>query len=302
LGLVAAGGYALVERGREEAADQRTRVDRDLRVRGYQGPPMVIARGGDAGAMTRRVIAEMGGMGQFVQPGERVLIKPNIAWDRPPELAACTNPEVVAALVELCVAAGAAEVLVTDVTCNKAERTFQRSGIAAATEAAGGKAVLPGRKMFTTCALEGKAVTEWLIYNPALRADRIINVPIVKHHRLARATVGMKNWFGIMGGARNRLHQSIDQSIVDIASFVTPTLVVVDAIRVLHSNGPQGGRQEDVRTANTLAASVDQVAADAFGVELLGLGPAEVGYVRLGHEQGLGTMDYRALEPVMVEA
>jgi uncharacterized protein (DUF362 family) len=241
-------------------------------------------------------------MEQFVRPGDKVLVKPNIAWDRPPELAACTNPEVVGALVSLCVAAGAAEVVVTDVTCNNADRTFQRSGIAQAARIVGGKVLLPGRKMFTECQVGGQVVKGWPIYNPLLVADKVINVPIVKHHGLARATVGMKNWLGIMGGARSRLHQRIDQSIVDISSFVRPTLVVVDAIRVLRTNGPQGGRLEDVARANTVAATVDQVAADAFGAELLGLEPFEVGYLRIAHEQGLGTMDYRSLSHVVVEA
>jgi uncharacterized protein (DUF362 family) len=154
--------------------------------------------------------------------------------------------------------------------------------------------------MFTDCDLGGQVVRTWPIYEPLLRADKVINVPIVKHHSLALATVGMKNWFGVMGGARNRLHQRINESIVDISRFVRPTLVVVDAVRVLRTNGPQGGRLEDVERMDTMAATTDQVAADAFGVELLGLAAADVGYVRLATEQGLGTMDYRALEPLEV--
>jgi uncharacterized protein (DUF362 family) len=301
VGLVAAGGYVLIESGKGKTSAQLSLVSRDLRVVDYQGPGMVIVRGNDPAEMTRRLVAAMGGMESFVQRGDRVLLKPNVAWDRPPELAACTNPEVVGALVSLCVAAGAAEVVVTDVTCNNPERTFQRSGIAEAAEAAGGRVIIPGRTMFSECVIGGEVVKEWPIYEPLLRADKLINVPIVKHHSLALATVGMKNWFGVMGGARNRLHQRIDQSIVDISRFVRPTLIVVDAVRVLKTNGPQGGRPEDVAQMNTMAGTVDQVAADAFGSELLGLDPPAVGYVRMGHEQGLGNMDYRALKPVTLE-
>ncbi len=302
LGLVAGGGYILAEHGTTRTAGAVSRVSRDLRVPDYGGPPMVVVRGADPTAMVRKAIGSMGGMDQFVRRGETVLVKPNIAWDRPPDLGACTNPEVVAAVVSLCRAAGAADVVVTDVTCNNAERTFDRSGIAEAARSAGGTVVLPNRRMFTDCDIGGDVVNVWPIYDPLLSADKVINMPIVKHHGLALATVGMKNWLGVMGGARNRLHQRIDESIVDISRFVRPTLVVVDAVRVLMTNGPQGGRLEDVKRMDTIAVTVDQVAADAFGAELLGLRPTEVGFVRLAHEAGLGEMDYRALAPVVLEA
>ncbi len=301
VGLVAAGGYVLVERGKGKASARPSLVNRDLRVPDYQGPGMVIAKGNDPAGMTRQVVAAMGGMERFVRRGDKVLVKPNIAWDRPPELAACTNPEVVGALVSLCLAAGAAQVVVTDVTCNNPERTFPRSGIAEAAKAAGGHVIIPGGSMFSECTIGGQVVKEWPIYAPLLQADKVINVPIVKHHRLAGVTVGMKNWLGVMGGARSRLHQRIHESIVDISRFVRPTLVVVDAVRVLTSNGPQGGRLEDVTRMGTIAATTDQVAADAFGAELLELDPSSVGYVRMAQEQGLGTMDYRALNPVLLE-
>ena len=76
----------------------------------------------------------------------------------------------------------------------------------------------------------------------------------------------MKNWYGVLGGRRNRLHQNIDTSIADLATFMRPTLVVVDAMRVLMRNGPQGGNIDDTRDMHTVIATVDQVAADAFGV------------------------------------
>ena len=127
-----------------------------------------------------------------------------------------------------------------------------------------------------------------------VQADRLINMPVVKQHSLTRCTVGMKNLYGILGGRRNRLHQEIDQSIVDLAAFVRPTLTVVDATRVMHRGGPQGGSLDDVTIENTVMCSTDQVAADARSAELLGLSGHQVGHIALAARAGIGSLDYRA--------
>jgi uncharacterized protein (DUF362 family) len=127
-----------------------------------------------------------------------------------------------------------------------------------------------------------------------VQADRLINMPIVKQHSLTRCTIGMKNLYGILGGRRNRLHQEIDQSIVDLAAFVRPTLTVVDATRVLFRGGPQGGSLDDVAIENAVICSTDQVAADARAVEFLGLSGRQIGHIALAARAGLGSLDYRA--------
>jgi uncharacterized protein (DUF362 family) len=124
--------------------------------------------------------------------------------------------------------------------------------------------------------------------------DRLINMPIVKQHSLSRCTIAMKNFFGLLGGRRNQLHQEIDQSIVDLAAFIRPTLTVVDATRVLVRNGPQGGSLDDVSIQNTVMCATDQVAADARGAEFLGLTADRVGHIVLAQRSGLGMLDYRA--------
>ncbi len=104
---------------------------------------------------------------------------------------------------------------------------------------------------------------EWPIFTTLVDADKVINVPVAKHHNLAKFTAAMKNWYGVLGGRRNRLHQNIDSSIADLATFMRPSLTIIDAVRVLIRNGPQGGNIDDTREMNTVIASVDQVAADA---------------------------------------
>ena len=271
---------------------------KDYRMASDAGPQMVIAKGPSPEQITKAAIRELGGMGKFISRGDIVAIKPNIGWDRVPEQAANTNPEVVRAVVELCYDAGAKRVIVTDKSCNDPRRTFQRSGIAAAARSAGADVPLPEERRFREYSIRGEILDVWPVYIPFLEADKVINIPIVKHHNLAQATIGMKNWYGLISGRRNQLHQQIDIGIADLADFMRPTLVVMDAVRILVTNGPQGGNISDVRRMDIVAAGTDQVALDAYGASLLGLNPEEVGYIRIGHERGLGTMQYETLNPV----
>jgi uncharacterized protein (DUF362 family) len=259
-----------------------------------------IARGkvGDgnlAEALVHRAVEALGGMKRFVSRGDIVVVKPNIGWDRMPIHAANTNPEVVAAVVKEAYNAGAKRVVVADGSCNDANRCFQRSGIWKAAYALGAEIVLPAEHRYRTTRLKGEVLDEWPIFTTLVDADKVINVPVAKHHNLAKYTAAMKNWYGVLGGRRNRLHQNIDTSIADLATFMRPTLVVVDAMRVLMRNGPQGGNIDDTRVMNTVFATVDQVAADAFGCTLIGQKPENLPYLAMGQERGLGTMQWQNL-------
>jgi uncharacterized protein (DUF362 family) len=274
-------------------------VHRDHRVAGRPDlPDMAVAQGDTASpaALVERAIKYMGGMGRFVARGDTVVVKPNIAWDRLPEHAATTNPDVVAEIVRLCRAAGARSVIVTDVSCNEAEACFDRSGIAAAARAAGAEVVLPQPRFFKRVDLKGDTLGEWPVLEPFLDANKLINVPIAKHHSLTGVTLGMKNWYGLIGGDRNRLHQRIHESIVDLTSFAKPTLTVMDAYRVLMRNGPTGGDVDDVEMKGTVIASVDPVAVDAYAAQAWwNLAAPRVRYLRLAEERGVGKMDFASL-------
>jgi uncharacterized protein (DUF362 family) len=245
--------------------------------------------------LVRRAIAAMGGMGKFVSRGDIVAVKPNIGWDRMPIHAANTNPEVVAAVIKLAYEAGAKKVVVADGSCNDPNRCFQRSGIWRAAYDAGASVVLPEEHRFRTMRLKGDVLDEWPIFTTLVDADKVINVPVAKHHNLAKFTAAMKNWYGVLGGRRNRLHQSIDVSIADLATFMRPTLVVMDGWRVLMRNGPQGGNIDDARDVRTVAASVDQVAIDSFGCTLIGQKPENIPYLAMGERRGLGTTRWESL-------
>src|ERR1035438_3335879 len=141
-------------------------------------------------------------------------------------MAATTNPDVVAALVEMCFQAGAGKVIVSDNSCNPAQRTFPRSGIQSAAEKSGARVFFMDERKFRKMAIKGHVLKEWDIYTDIVESDRVTNVAIVKQHGLCKATLGMKNLMGATGGARNRFHQDLDQTVVDLAVFLKPQLVV----------------------------------------------------------------------------
>lgn len=256
-------------------------------------PTLTSATNPDPVAALNAALDGIGGIGRFVHSGERVVVKPNVGWDRTPAQGANTNPELVREMVRLCLGAGAASVTVADVSCNDPRRSFLRSGIREAGESAGARVMLPAPEDFGDVDLGGTVLRNWTVLKHFVEADRFINMPVIKHHNLTLCTIGMKNLYGILGGRRNRLHQEIDQSIVDLAAFVRPTLTVVDGTRVLFRSGPQGGSLDDVRIEDTVLCSTDPVAADARGAEFLGLSPDRVGHIVLAHQAGVGTLDYR---------
>src|SRR5208283_213076 len=256
---------------------------------------LAVARGKDVDKMVRAAIEKIGGMGRFVGLGERVLLKPNAAWDRQPEQAANTNPAVVASVVKLCLEARASEVWVTDVSVNDPYRCFARSGIEDAVKKAGGKIRLADESDFVPTDLKGESLKVWPVSRFYHQADKVINLPVVKHHSLSKCTMAMKNLYGSLGGQRNRLHQDINTSIADLASAIRPTLTVMDATRVLMRNGPTGGNLSDVAIENTVIAGTDLVAVEAYGLRFLNLQAADVPFIGMAEKRGLGISDWKSL-------
>ncbi|HKF05361.1 MAG TPA: DUF362 domain-containing protein [Candidatus Sulfotelmatobacter sp.] len=259
-------------------------------------PEMAIIQGEDPALLARQAIEVLGGIRRFVARGDVVLVKPNIGWDRIPEQAANTNPEVVAEIVRQSVDAGAKRVVVTDVSCNEPRRCFQRSGIAEAAQRAGAEVILPDPTKFREIDLQGEVLRAWPVFEPFLNADKVINVPIAKHHALTGTTLGMKNWYGILGGQRNQLHQRIHESLVDLADFMRPTLTMIDCYRVLLRNGPTGGNLEDVLLKKTIVASTDTVAVDAYVAKAFwNMEVDALPYLKLAAKRGLGIVEFEKL-------
>ena len=277
---------ALAEQARR---DHRIAADSQL-------PQITVIQGGEPRALVQKALENLGGIRRFVSRQDVVVIKPNIAWDRTPDQAATTNPDVVAEMVRQCWQAGAKRVVVTDVSCNEPRRCFLRSGIQAAARAEGAEVILPDPELFQEVDIGGVVLKSWPIFKPFLEADKVFNLPIAKHHSLMGVTLGMKNWYGILGGERNRLHQQIHQSLVDLANFMLPTLTLMDCYRILLRNGPTGGNLEDVSIKKTLVAGTDPVAIDAYVAKAYwNLAPEHLPYLQMAAAHGLGTVDFAAL-------
>jgi uncharacterized protein (DUF362 family) len=254
-------------------------------------PQLAMVEGESPAAITREAVSLIGGMKAFVGKGDKVVIKPNIGWDRTPEMAACTNPEVVKTIVELVLDAGAKKAIVIDNTTNQAKRCYVRSGIQEAVKQAGGDILFVDDYRIKKMALKGELLKEWEVLLDVIESDKIINVPIAKHHSLCRLTLGAKNWLGATGGARNQFHQDLDKAVVDLAAFFKPRLTVLDAYRILVRNGPQGGRISDTELRKTVVAGTDPVAVDALAASFFDVAPRDLPYLGLARERGLGEFD-----------
>lgn len=262
-----------------------------------RGTVLAVAAGSAPEAMARSAVGALGGMSRFVRRGDVVLVKPNIGWDRTPEQAANTNPDVVRAVVRMCLEAGAKRVRVVDRPCNDPRRCYKQSGIKDAVESLGDPAVTvehaDPRKFVEMTIRDGKSIRSWAFYKDVLEADRTINVPIAKHHNATRLTMSLKNIMGILGGNRGNIHHDLDRNIVDLNTVMRFDLIVLDAVRILTANGPQGGRLQDVRAANTVAAGTDPVAVDSFGATLFGIAGQDIPHVLYASQRGLGEIDLK---------
>jgi uncharacterized protein (DUF362 family) len=181
----------------------------------------------------------------FVEKGDIVLVKPNIGWAQEEKMAANTNPNVISKIVEMCFNAGAGYVYVADMSCNDCKTSYDKSGIEKAAKKAGADVFIPSSSDFVKKNI-GNVVGDMEVLKLAFDVDKIINVPIAKHHSLAKLTICMKNLMGLLGSSRRYIHQSMDKKLPELAKFFKPVLNIVDAYRVMIKNGPSGGRTSDV--------------------------------------------------------
>jgi uncharacterized protein (DUF362 family) len=258
---------------------------------------LVAVMGGEPAEMCRRALSEMGGMGKFVSKGQKVVIKPNIGWDKVPELAANTNPEVIGELAKQCFAAGASEVVIFDHTCDNWRKCYENSGIEAEAKAAGAKMV-PGdqESYYKPVSLpKGKILKSTKIHEAILNADVWINVPVLKNHGGANMSIAMKNLMGIVWDRKFFHANNLQQCIADISTLSKkPVLNVVDAYRLLKTNGPRGRSEADVVLSKGLFMSQDMVAIDTaatnFFNQVREMPLEKVGHIANAEALKVGTM------------
>jgi uncharacterized protein (DUF362 family) len=263
------------------------------------GRKLSIVTGADRVKTVNRALQALGGIDQFIRPGDRVVLKVNAAFASPPSLSATTHPDLVAEVTRLCLHAGAASVSVTDNPINDPQSCFTLTGIAQAAASAGARLALPDPASFQPTTLTGaQLIRDWpLLFEPFRAATKLIGIAPVKDHHRSGASLTLKNWYGLLGGRRNIFHQDIHTIILELAMMVHPTLVILDGTTTMMTNGPTGGSLDDLRATNTMIAGTDPVAADAFGATLLGKTAADLAFVGKAAAAGLGTADYESLNP-----
>ncbi|MCC6445477.1 MAG: DUF362 domain-containing protein [Armatimonadetes bacterium] len=258
---------------------------------------LAVASKGEPEAQVLAVVGALGGIERFVRSGSLVVIKPNIGWARGPEVAANTNPQVVAAVVGLCKKAGAGRVLVVEHPCDEpAQVCFEMSGIEKAVKAAGGEIVAASQEaMYRELSIPaGKSLKSAQVIREIPEADCFINLPVAKDHSATRLSLGMKNLMGAVWNRQEWHDADLSQCIADYTSAVTPHLTIIDATRILVGSGPKGpGPTKDTRQ---IVASADPVAADAYAATLFNLKPSDVPYIARARDLGLGEMNLDTLE------
>jgi uncharacterized protein (DUF362 family) len=258
-------------------------------------PSLAIAHGTEHEKTIRAALAALGGMERFIQKGDVVVIKPNVAFDRPPALAATTHPDALRAVAKLVLEAGAAKVIIADNPINSPTGCFLKSGLTAVASEMNLDLLYPETNSFAPLQLDGEILKHWTFFNePFKKATKVIGLAPCKDHNLCHASMTMKNWYGLLGGRRNQFHQHIHSIVSDFALMMKPTLVILDGMTVLMSNGPTGGRLSDVKPMNTIVAGTDMVAVDAYGYShLLERDLAELTYIHKAHDRGFGNKNWK---------
>lgn len=295
---------------------------------------VAAVRGNELAAMTRDALAGLGGIGRVVHEGESVFIKPNMVtlpWagaSDPFINGECAKPDIVIAVAEECLRAGAAEVVIGDGSqvptldwtyattldgsthlAREAERLSSRySGdvrVASLEVDSPEWVEVPSRSALETIAVSSLVA----------RADRVISVPVAKTHAWAQLTLSLKNFVGVTPLLRygewrppgywdrgrvldHSSTRSIAQIYLDVVAAVKPDLAIIDFSYGVEGDGPTTGAGEgetvDVRSrlgSWLILASTDLVAADATAARIMSHDADSITQLRMAHEMGLG--EYR---------
>lgn len=288
---------------------------------------VAIARGRDLTALTRTALDQLGGIATVVHPGESVFIKPNfltagLRRDHHSITGEIAKPEIVLAVAEACLIAGARHVTIGD---GAQVRTFDWEELADVYR----QTHLPAEVARLNATYDGQVQLaclnddspEWdplparrtsldSIYVSSLvtRADRVISIPVLKTHRHATLSLSLKNFMGTTpiarygGGSetvgRHKLHHAgggVEGAFLDVVDGVRPDLAIIDASIGVEGYGPwvrhNEGRAVDLRDRLgdwLVLASTDLVAADATAARIIGHDPAHVRYLLTASQQGLG--------------
>jgi len=282
-------------------------------AKGAQPAPrdLVIVRNAGPAELVAKAFDSLGGLGRFVKAGQKVCLKPNAAWSREAGSGACTNPEVVDALIDLLLGAG---VVAKDITVFE----HTRDAFASAISWNGLEDVCTKRSVML---VDGTSQANYEPVDPVegtkylkpfnereevaldlLDADVVINMPVLKSHSATELSMGLKNLMGAIYNPR-RYHggkdadaaggEELNERIADLAMLLKDriTLTLLDATYVLTDSGPKGIEGMPGDEKRTVVLGTDLVAVDSAGAQIFGMAPDQVGHVKAAAARGIGEMD-----------
>jgi uncharacterized protein (DUF362 family) len=268
----------------------------------FAGAENMVGFKGDPAESVKKAIETLGGISKFVAKGDKVVIKPNMGFASPPDKGANTSPVVVYTIAELALKAGAKSVQVLDNPVQNPQACAERNGYQAALAKLPDVVVKLVRDAEFFAPVEipnGRQLRKAKVMRALLDADTIISVPTAKSHGGAMVTFSLKNWMGAVSN-RGEWHREFDlhQCIADFATYIKPKLIVLDASRIMTTNGPSG--PGELKKLQTILAGTDQVAIDSVAVTFSDwdgrkLGPNDVPHIRIAAEMGVGRIRTAAL-------
>jgi len=259
--------------------------------------PLIGVAHGRKSKLVKAAVDLLGGMDKFVKNGDTVCLKPNISFAANADCGATTSVEITKQVVQLCLDAGAAKIIIIDHTIQDSVLCVAQSGIEQAVIDKKKVSIFTPTKERQFAEVEvpkGKSLKSVMIPKVIQAADKLINLPVAKSHSATGVSLGMKNLMGLIWD-RNYLHQmNLHQAIAELATIIKPSLTIIDATRALTSGGP-GGPGNTVEL-NMVIVGTDVVAVDSYAV---GITPwynksftgSKVKYLVAASEMGLGEIN-----------
>jgi uncharacterized protein (DUF362 family) len=232
-----------------------------------------------------------------------IALKPNLAWNSTPEQGGNTHPDILRAVVLAAEARKVGKITIPENTCQPEQKTFETSGANGALKGTGAKLYRPKRGDFTSVSVpKGKVCQEAKVSRDLVEADCLVNMPVAKHHGGATLSLSMKNWMGAVDNATRRAwhRNGLHQCIADFSTYLKPTLIVIDATRIMLDHGPQGPGK--LAHPNEIIFATDPVAADTYAASLFGKKPEDVPHIKIAAELGVGCADLAKIKVERVEA
>lgn len=277
-----------------------------------KGASVVVVRGSPSvkpALLVEKALESLGGAEKIVPSGASIFVKPNVGFY---DKEAATDPAVVVAAVNCLKRASPSRIVAgeSSVRGNDTEHALQVTGMRSIVGEAGVEVKdLRKDQEVNVSVPKGKAMSSVNVFKIVRDSSFIVDIPRLKRHSATTTTISLKNMMGtVPDSEKGRFHQvNLNQCIADLNSVMRPSLVIIDATRVMTKRGPTGGIMVEL---NTVMASLDPVAADLVAAEELfkaegatdpTASAGRVEHIRMAAELGVGVADRSKIEVMEVK-